>query len=334
MDRTVPAVVAVALAVGLVLATAVAPVAAHIDHVEADDQRSADGTLLLEWEFVGTDGWVVVRADDGGEPGAVLGHRRVTPETAFRTDTTVEIDEEAWASVEDSREVWVVLHREGGGEGFDPEEDPLQTGFSGDPSGTRLTVEKGSTTSVTAQGFSPETPTDGTVTVRRVELAEAGHVAVHRVDGDIAANVGDEDVGEAVGSVRLSAGVHENVTVELGESFREEASGETLLAAVVYAGEGALDADDTAAVTAGDALVSTVFGVEFRDQDGAGPTPTPTPEESDIVNTPELTATLTPTATATTTAASTDGDGAGPGAAAAALALVVGATLVALCRRD
>ena len=327
MDRTVLAVVAVVLAVGPVLATAVAPVAAHVNNIEADDQRSVDGTLLLEWEFVGTDGWVAVRADDGGEPGAVLGHRRVTSETAFRTDTTVEMDEEAWASVEDSREVWVVLHREDGGEGFDPENDPLQTGFSGEPAGTRLTVERGPPTSVAAQGFGAETSTDGTVTVRRVELAEAGHVAVHRVDGDIAAGVADEDVGEAVGSVRLPAGVHENVTVDLEESFREEASGETLLAAVVYAGEGALDANGTAAVTAGGSLVSTVFGVELRGSNSTGPTPTPTPEEADVVNTPE------PTVTPTTTTGSTDGNGAGPGAAAAALALVVGAALVALRRR-
>ena len=331
MDRTVPAVVAAALAVGLLAATAVVPVAAHVNDVEADDQHSADGTLRLEWEFVGTDGWVVVRADDDGEPGAVLGHRRVTPETAFRTDTTVEMDETAWASVEDSREVWVVLHRENGGEGFDPADDPLQTGFSSDPSGAQLTVERASATSVTAQGFGAQTPTNGTVTVRRVELAEAGHVAVHRIDGDIAANVGDGDVGEAVGSVRLPAGVHKNVTVELEASFREEAGGETLLAAVVYAGEGALKADGTAAVTAGDALVSTVFGVEFPGSDGPGPTATPTPAESDVVTTPEPTA--TPMSTATTTAASTDGDGAGPGAAAAALALVAAAALVALGRR-
>jgi len=324
MARTAPAVVAAALAVGLVLATAVAPVAAHVNDIEADDQRSADGTLRLEWEFVGTDGWVAVRADDGGDPGEVLGHRRVTPETAFRTDTTVEMDEEAWASVEDSREVWVVLHREDGGEGFDPEEDPLQTGFSGEPAGTRVTVERAAApTSVAAQGFGAETSTDGTVTVRRVELAEAGHVAVHRVDGDIAANVADEDVGEAVGSVQLSAGVHENVTVDLEESFREEASGETLLAAVVYAGDGAFGDGGTTAVTAGDSLVSTVFGVELRGSNSTGPTPTPTPEEADVVNTPEPTATTT----------STEGNGAGPRPATMGLALAVAATLAAVRRR-
>ena len=324
MDRTVPAVVAVALAVGLVLATAVAPVAAHVNHVEGDDQRSADGTLRLEWELVSTDGWVAVRGDDGGDPGEVLGHRRVTSETAFRTDTTVEIDENAWASVEDTREVWVVLHSEGEGEGFDPEEDPLRTGFSGEPAGTRVTVERAAApTSVAAQGFSTEPSTDGTVTVRRVELAEAGHVAVHRVDGDIAANVADEDVGEAVGSVKLSAGVHENVTVDLEESFREEASGETLLAAVVYAGDGAFGDDATAAVTAGDSLVSTVFGVELRGSNSTGPTPTPTPKEADVVNTPEPTATTT----------STEGNGAGPGPATMGLALAVAATLAAVRRR-
>ena len=324
MDRTVPTVVAVALAVGLVLATAVAPVAAHVNDIEADDQRSVDGTLLLEWEFVGTDGWVAVRADDGGDPGEVLGHRRVTPEMAFRTDTTVEIDENAWASVEDSQEVWVVLHSEGEGEGFDPEEDPLQTGFSGEPAGTRVTVERAAApTSVTAQGFGAETSTGGTVTVRRVELAKAGHVAVHRVDGDIAANVADEDVGEAVGSVKLSAGVHENVTVDLEGSFREEASGETLLAAVVYAGDGAFGDDGTTAVTAGGSLVSTVFGVELRGSNSTEPTPTPTPEEADVVNTPEPTATTT----------STEGDGAGPGPATMGLALAVAATLAAVRRR-
>ena len=324
MDRTVPAVIAVALAVGLVLATAVAPVAAHVNDIEADDQRSADGTLLLEWEFVGTDGWVAVRADDGGDPGEVLGHRRVTPETAFRTDATVEIDENAWASVEDSREVWVVLHSEGEGEGFDPEEDPLQTGFSGEPAGARVTVERAAApTSVAAQGFGAETSTDGTVTVRRVELAEAGHVAVHRVDGDIAANVADEDVGEAVGSVKLSAGVHENVTVDLEKSFREEASGETLLAAVVYVGDGAFGDDGTTAVTAGGSLVNTVFGVKLRGSNSTGPTPTPTLEEADVINTPEPTATTT----------STEGDGAGPGPATMGLALVVGAALAAVRRR-
>ena len=324
MDRTVPTVVAITLAVGLLAATAVAPVAAHVNDIEVDDQRSVDGTLRLEWEFVGTDGWVAVRGDDGGDPGEVLGHRRVTPETAFRTDTTVKIDESAWASVEDSREVWIVLHSEGEGEGFDPEEDPLRTGFSGEPAGTRVTVERAAApTSVAAQGFSTEPSTDGTVTVRRVELAEAGHVAVHRVDGDIAANVADEDIGEAVGSVQLSAGVHENVTVDLKESFREEASGGTLLAAVVYAGDGAFGDDATTAVTAGGSLVSTVFGVELRGSNSTGPTPTPTPEEADVVNTPE------PTATAT----STEGNGAGPGPATMGLALAVAATLAAVRRR-
>jgi hypothetical protein len=83
------------LTVAATLAVAIAPVVAHIDHVETDDQVSADGTLRLEWQFVGSDGWVAVRADDDGEPGAVLGHRRANPEQPFRTDTTVRIDEAA-----------------------------------------------------------------------------------------------------------------------------------------------------------------------------------------------------------------------------------------------
>ena len=323
MARPTADTVAVGVAVAVVLAVAVAPVAAHVNGVEADDQRSADGTLHLEWEFVGDDGWVVVRADEGGEPGAVLGHRRVDPETAFRTDTTVAIEEAAWSDVAERRDVWVVLHSEEGGEGFDADEDPMRSGFSGDPAGSRVTVERAdAATNVAAQGFTPETSTDGTVTVRRVELAKDGYLAVHAVDGEVAATVDNGDVGEPVGVVELSAGVHENVTVEIDESSLAGAETEQLLEAVVYAGSGGFEADSTAPVTAGDSLVSTTFGVEFRGAAASGPTPSPTPEESALVTTPS------PTATPTATATDTRDDGTGAGVVGTALALALAALVV------
>lgn len=325
MARTSTIAATVLLAAVAVLAVAVVPAVAHTNHVEADDQHSVDGTLVLEWEFVGSDGWVAVRADDGGQPGEVLGERRVTPETAFRTDTSVTIDDGAWSDWDGSRQVWVVLHAEDGGEGFDPEEDPMQTGLSGDPAGSRITVERAdSPTSVTAQGFGAQTSRDGTVTIRRVVLAEAGYVGVHTVDASIASNVADEDVGETVGATQLEAGVHENVTVELDDAYLAGAEIEALLAAVLYTGTEGFDADSTDAVTAGDALVSTVFGVEFRGEVVDGPTPTPTAEEADLVNTPEPSG---PTPTPT----QTQGDGPGLGGLIAALALAV-AALLAICR--
>lgn len=326
MARPSIAATAVLVCLAGVLGVAVVPVAAHVDHVEADDQHSADGTLRVEWEFVGSDGWLAVRADDGGEPGAVLGARRVTPETAFRPDTTVAIDDEAWAEWSGSRTVWLVLHGEAGGEGFDPAEDPMRTGLSGDPAGSRFTVERAAANaSVTAQGFSPQTSTDGTVVVRRLELAEPGHVAVHTVDAEIASNVADADVGEPVGATALEAGVHENVTVQLADAYLADAGTEALLQAVVYTGSDEFDAESTEPVTAGDALVGTTFGVEFRGDAVDGPTPTPTPETSDLVTTPAPTD--SPTATRT------HGDGPGLGGVVAALALAVAGLLAAARRR-
>jgi hypothetical protein len=319
MPRSRILVVAV-LTVAATLAVAVAPVVAHIDHVETDDQVSADGTLLLEWEFVGSDGWVAVRADDGGDPGRSLGHRRANPEQPFRTDTTVGIDGAAWADWNGSRDVWVVLHREDGGEGFDPAEDPLRTGLDGEPAGSRITVERADApASVTAQGFQPETSTDGTVTVRRVELPEDGFVAVHPVDADVAANAADEDVGDPVGTVQLDAGVHENVTVELERAYLATADTEELFSAVLYTGSEGFEAESTAPVTVDDALVRTTFGVEFRGDVVEGPTPTE-PDE-DLVTTPEATDTPSPTPTA--------GDGASVGVAAALVALALGGLLAA-----
>lgn len=311
------------LAVALVLALSAAalPVAAHVNHVSADAQHSADGTLVLEWEFVGSDGWVVVRADDDGEPGRVLGHRRTTPEEAFRTDTTVTVDESAWSEWGDSRTVWVVLHEEGGGEGFDPADDPMQTGLTGDPAGSRIAVAKADgPVSVTAQGFQPEPVRNGTVTIRRVELDEPGYVAVHTLDAEIAANAEDGDVGDPVGRTRLAAGVHDNVTVQLSDAYRSNASREALLAAVLYTGRGGFETASTTPVRAGDALVRTAFGVEIRGDAIEGPTPTPTAESGALVTTPESTASPSPTAT---------GDGAGFGLLAAGLALAVTAGLAA-----
>jgi hypothetical protein len=310
------------LAVTVALSLVAVPVAAHTNHVEADAQHSVDGTVLLEWEFVGTDGWVAVRGDDGGEPGAVLGHRRVTPREAFRTDTAVRIDEAVWADWAGSRTVWVVLHQEDGGEGFDPEDDPMQTGFGGDPAGSRIVVERADGPArVTAQSFQPENSTDGTVTVRRVELPEPGYVAVHAVDGDVAANVGDEDVGDPGGAVHLEAGVHDNVTVELDEAALARAEPQELLSTVLYTGSDRFEADSTEPVTAGDTLVRTTFGVEFGSDVVEGPTPTPTVADEEMVTTPEPAATSSARPTSSGTPTSGDGAGVGPLVAAVALAL-------------
>lgn len=309
------------------LVVGVVPGAAHINHVEADAQHSADGTLLLEWQFVGADGWVVVRADDDGEPGEPLGHKRVSSESGFQTDTNVSVSESAWADIEGSQKVWVVLHREGEGEGFDIDDDPMIESF-GQPAGTRVTIEKADESArVAAQGFSPETVENGSVTVRRAELPTEGFLAVHQVDADSASDLEESDIGSAVGVVSLDAGVHENVTLELDDSYLASADEQELLFATVYRGDEPFDPESAEQLTAGETTVGTTFGVRLPAENAS--TATPTPEEADLVNTPPPTE--TPPETASADDAETEGNGAGIGIVGGILAVL--ATLLAARRR-
>lgn len=332
MDRTSLATLLVAVlavaGVALVAGTALA----HTNDVNADPQVTDDGTVLVEWEFTAADGFLVLREYEDGEPGAPIGHRPVSEDSGFRTDIEVEIDDDAWADIEESREIYVALHRNEGDPGFDIEEDPILT-FFGQNAGTSFTVARGPPARVTAQEFQAERVTNGTARVRRAELPEDGFVAVHTVDAETAEAATADDIGEAVGtSEPLSAGVHGNVTVDLEDAYlqavREDGGGGQLVAAVVYAGE---TADPAAAtpVTAGAVPVHAVFGIDVPAE--AGSTPTPTPEESAVVNTPAETRTPMPTATTATTA-DAEADGTGPGAALGALA-VLAAGLLAYRRR-
>lgn len=58
---TVPGLLLVAAFVLLVVVAV--PATAHTNHAEADAQRSADGTLVVEWVFSDLDGWLVVRPE-------------------------------------------------------------------------------------------------------------------------------------------------------------------------------------------------------------------------------------------------------------------------------
>lgn len=328
MTRTtlVALVVACCVVAGLGLATV--PGSAHVNHVEADAQHSADGTLLVEWQFVGVDGWVVVRADDDGEPGEAIGHKRVSSDDGFQTDRTVSIEEDAWADIEGSQDVWIVLHKEQDGEGFSVEDDPLVRSF-GEPAGTRITVEKADEPAVVAaQGFSPDPADNGTVTVRRAELPADGFLAVHELADD-ARDAEESDIGPVVGVVPLDAGVHENVTVQLNDSYVAAASEQELLFATVYRGDEPFDPESTERLKAGETSVGTTFGVQFLAENAS--TPTPTPEEADLVSTPPPTDTEAGT-TADTGADDANADGTGIGVLGAGL--VVLAALLAVRRRE
>lgn len=315
-----PAMRRVAL-VAVLLVVAVAPIAAHTNHVSADAQVTADRAVVAEAVFLADDGWLVLHADDGGEPGEPIGHRYVE-DGEFRTDVAVNVTGSAWRDWSGAREVWVVAHHDDGDGEWEPGEDEMLTSF-GSLVGTEVTVERGDAEAyVTAEEFGPHTTDDRRVRVRSVALPADGYLVLRNGSAD----------GRVVGHAALSAGVHGNVPVALSESFSREAPDafELFASVAVDDGDGTFDAEDDEAVTAGEATVGTTFGVKKEGSAVGTASPTPTPTEAETV-TPTGTATATPSDSPTTAAGETGGDGAGFGAVAALVAVV--ALLAALRRR-
>jgi hypothetical protein len=325
--RRAAAWVATALVVAALVAVAfvTGPANAHANHVTVDAQVTADGSVLVETVFATETAWLAVHADDGGDPGRVLGVRQV--ESGFRTDVRVGLEDGAASN----RTAWVVLHGSDGDGEFDPAEDEPLASF-GSVVAERFELGVGDReAAVTAERFRPQNATASSVVVRRVAMPADGRLAIQR-DA-----VGP---GEIVASRALSAGVHENVTVDVPESFL--ASEETVTAwAVVHLADGDAALGRDTAFRVGTEVVGTTFGVR------GGPTPadgtgsagasgtataeTPTDDDGVVTATPTPGAPPTGT-TAADAATATRGSGPGPGVGGAlAAALVI--ALLALERR-
>lgn len=271
MRRTMGAIGAcTCLALLLAVGGLAVPVSAHTNHVGVDAQVSANGTVVAETVFIGTDGFVVLHEVNGSEPGEPVGHAPVSAAGGLKEDVAVEVDAATWRQWEDDRQLWAVLHADDGDGTFEPEEDEVIESF-GDPAGDRFALAKGQAAAyVTAQGFSPQTSDDGTVTVRAATLPADGHVVL-RVDTD-------DGPGEPVGSTAVPAGTSRNVTVQINAAhFGEQQGSFTLYAALhVDDGDGTFgEADDL--VTADGEAVATRFGVEKN----RTATETPTTAEGD-----------------------------------------------------
>ena len=305
MRRTLAALAVVACAL-LVAASVPLPVAAHTNHVSADPQRSPDGTVVVEAVFVASDSFLAVQRDDGGDPGAVVGHTAVSGGDGFLTDLAVDIDDATWRDWNGSRTIHLTLRSDDDG-AFEPSEDPVVTSF-GSPTTETVRVAAAERAVVTAERFGPQRLTDGSVTVRRATLPAVGHLVVE--------NASD---GRVLGSASLGAGTHRNVSVPVDAAALD---GDTArLRAVLYRddGDGTFDGDD-APVRAGTERVATVFAVERSSSAATDGTATPTPA---LVTT----ATPSPTTQPTTT----DGQ---PGfGVLAALVALAGVFLVARGRR-
>lgn len=279
MTRPSAAALVVTACVLVAVASVPLPVAAHANHVAADPQTTPDGTLVVESAFILDDGFVAVQRDDGGEPGAVLGHTALSGRDGFVTDVEVAIDDGAWADWNGPERVHLVLRNDDGDGTFDPDDDRIVRSF-GSAAAAVTTVDRGERAVVTARGFSPQTVANDSVTVRRAVLPTDGRLVLE--------NATD---GRRLGSVALDAGSHANVTVpldaELGAADRHR------VRAVLHDGD--------APVTVGDEPVATAFSVRGGSSGSGTATPTP-----DLVTTatpfPDESATPTATTTAEPTA--------------------------------
>lgn len=248
-----------------------APVAAHGNYVSVDAQVTADGTVRLELAIVVTDGFAVIHTDDGGEPGAVVGHRAF--EGYFHPDFEVELDAGYWANQSGTVSLWAVLHRDDGDGRFNPSDDPpLRTAVDDELVADEFMLQKASAgpVNVIAERDQAQETDRNEVTLRAVRLATDGYVVIR-------ADVGGTP-GPVVGQQALAAGEHRPVNVSIDEPFYERRPEEFALWAVVHRsdGNGEFNATADPTVRAGETPVMTRFFVKRTDPIEHTPTPVAT----------------------------------------------------------
>jgi hypothetical protein len=294
--RRVPAL-SLALLVALVGLSV--PAAAHaINHLSADPQVSADGTVVIESAYATEDGFLVLYRDWDGSSGEVVGVRPFSAATRDVTEVEASVNASVWSSLPANTTLTAVLHADADGDGrFDPSTDAPLSSF-GRATQATFTVRDGADRAyVSAAGAAPQR-TMSNVTVRAVTLPADGHLVIRTSTGG--------EPGAVLGSVPLEAGVHRNVSVSLDSSYLASRNGTFAVFAMAYTddGNGELDGGDRP-VFAGEEYVATRFSVD------------PSPEGS-VINTPtDWTDGVAP---AIDSSGGTTGDGPGFGPSLAVLA--------------
>jgi ketosteroid isomerase-like protein len=277
---------ALAAILALLLVLSASPVTAHGNHVEADSQRSDDGTVVVEAVRPLSDGFLVLhRGTADGEFGDPIGHVPIAVADGFQQDVHVQVDDEAWAEWPDDDTVWVVFHADADDDGeFTPGTDPATSAF-GTVTGRPITLAKSGTPArVLGERSEPQRTDAAKATVSEVVLPEDGFLVLRHEDAD----------GQVVATRALSEGEHADVTLSLDESALPDDQSTVGLYAELYTddGDGEFTTDDER-VSAGDQVVSTYFLVWRVDDANATTTErivntaatdedvvTPTPNES------------------------------------------------------
>lgn len=281
----------------------------HGNHVSADTQVVADGEVLVESLFTIDGAYLVIRADDDGQLGSVIGTTRL--EGGYHRAVTVETDPSYWEGRDGPTTVHAALHRDDGDDEFDPETDTLLRSPATGTAVATFTVRAGDAAAhVSAQRFDGQTVADPRVAVGPVAMPEDGAVVVHAATEDL-------DVGDRVGERSLSAGRHDEVAVPVDEAYFEslgENGSARLWATVTVDGE---------AVTVGGDPVRTLFSIEVGNASADDwSINTPVPTTAGGTDSPTTTAPASDTAT---TESAGETPGFGTWAALAALVALVGA---------
>lgn len=277
---------------------------AHGNHATANPQVSANGTIVVEEAFLSTDGYLVLRADDSGEPGRIVGARPL--DRGRHRGVTVRADGAFWANTSGDVTLWAVLHTDAAaGDDFDPAADSMLSWFGG-PAGQRFPVARGERpVSVVTRGAGALE--NGTLPVVAATLPESGVLVVHTAENGT--------LGRPLGSRALSAGRHTNVRVPVNTTGLDERA---VVAVTVHVddGDGRFESgNDSIVRVAGEPVASRYE----RAPDGRDPirvnTPTPADSGGDSKTVGRTPTTDAPVGTAA--------DGAGPGIRGVALAAVV-----------
>ena len=177
-------------------ATPIAP------RVEMDDQPLDDrGELTAAEVALPGPGWLVILADDDGEPGEPIGQTALAG--GVHANVAITVDPQLATET-----LYARLHLDAGTEGvfeYPGEDEP----YAGEP-GTTFAVELQLPRPI-VEAAEQTVGESNIVTVARVELLEPGWVAIHVDD--------DGQAGAVIGSVRLEAGLYENVPVTIDRRY-------------------------------------------------------------------------------------------------------------------
>lgn len=92
-------------------------VIAERDHAQETDRNQ----VSIRAVRLPVDGYVVIRADDGGEPGGVVGKRALSAGQHLKV--SVGIDEDFYETRQETFQIWAVVHGSDGDDQFEPTED-------------------------------------------------------------------------------------------------------------------------------------------------------------------------------------------------------------------